>query len=83
MIDKQKHIILKEEKSKREEEDKTKKVYQKMVEHIEADEQAREEHISSMQYMIDNKVQAYEGSILKKSELKEIAEITLSEKDSR
>lgn len=67
MIDKQKNNILKQEKSKREEEDKTKKVYQKMVEHIEAEQQAREEHINSMQYMIDSKVHAYEGSILKKS----------------
>lgn len=83
LIDKHKKIILKEEKNKKEEEDKTKKVYQKMVEYIGAEEQAREDHINSMQYMIDSKVQAFEGTVLKKSEMKEIAEITLSEKDSR
>ena len=44
-----------------------------MMEHIEEEYHEREEHINSMQFMIDSKVQAYEGAITKKAEMKEVA----------
>lgn len=46
-------MIVKEDKLKREEEDRTRKVYQKMVDHLEEEYGEREKHIGSVEGMID------------------------------
>ncbi len=51
-LKKQRQLILKENASKKEEEDRTKKVYQKMMEHLESEENEREAHLQSLKTMI-------------------------------
>ena len=58
-------------------------MYTKLVNHISAEENEREIHVGSMQYMVGNKIEAFEGCREKKEEMREIAEITLSERDTK
>jgi hypothetical protein len=66
-----------------EEDDKTKKIHQKLMEHLEEEKRERESHINNMETMISEKVALNENSELRKSEMKEIAENTLQDKDQK
>ena len=66
-IQKQKQIILKENAGKMEEEDKTKKIHQKLLEHLQAEQAEREAHINSLSTMIAEKVTLNENSELRRS----------------
>ena len=54
-----------------------------MIEHLNAEEQERSTHVGSMQHMIITKLDAIQGNREKKEEMREIAEVTLSEKDPK
>jgi hypothetical protein len=82
-IQKQKQIILKENAGKQEEEDKTRKVYTKLHEHLLAEQKERETHIASMMGMINEKQTVVENGEIRQSEMKEIAESTLQDKDAK
>jgi hypothetical protein len=82
-IQKQKQIILKENAGKQEEEDKTRKVYTKLNEHLQAEQRERETHIASMMGMINEKQTVVENGEIRQSEMKEIAESTLQDKDAK
>lgn len=82
-IQRQKQIILRENAGKLEEEDKTRRIHQKLLEHLEAEQQERASHVGSVTAMITEKVNLSENSELRRSEMQGIAESTMQDKDPR
>lgn len=77
-------VMLSQQATKmKEETDRVKKVYNKLVNHIAAEQNERDIHVGSMQYMIGTKVDAYEVNKERKHELRELAQITCSERDEK
>lgn len=54
----------------KEQTDKIRKMYGKMIEHVEGEYHERGEHLGSMEYMVNSKVMAYQGGIMKKEEMR-------------
>lgn len=54
-----------------------------MIQHVNAEEYERSTHVGSMQYMVITKLGAIQGNREKKEEMREIAEVTLSERDPK
>ena len=54
-----------------------------MLAHVNAEGGERGTHMGSMKYMVKNRVQAYQGAAGKRVEMREIAEVTMTEKDSQ
>ncbi len=53
-----------------EEEDKTRKIYQKLLDHLQAQQAERQAHISSVENMINEKVGLNEGNQIRRAEMK-------------
>lgn len=64
-----------------EEEDKTRKIYQKLLDHLQVEQGERQAHINSVENMINEKVGLNEGNEIRRAEMKEISENTLQDKD--
>ncbi len=82
-LSKTKEIITRENTSNHEEEDKTKKVYNKLVEHFDQEQREREESIASLERMIEEKNSLLEYTTMRSVEMKEIAESALQDKDGK
>lgn len=80
---KQKQIIELSKISLSEEEDRTQKIYQKLLEHLEEENMEREAHISNLNRMIEEKVMVNESTEMRQTEMKEIAENALQDKDGK
>ena len=80
---KNRNMLIDEATKMKEQNDRVKKVYNKLVHHINAEENQRDIHVGSMQYMLGTKIDAIQGNRVKKQELKEVAEITLAQKDEK
>ena len=72
-LSKTKEIIVRENTNNHEEEDKTKKVYNKLVEHFEQEQREREESIASLERMIEEKNSLLDYTTVRSVEMKEIA----------
>ena len=82
-LSKTKEIIVRENTNNHEEEDKTKKVYNKLVEHFEQEQREREESIASLERMIEEKNSLLDYTTMRSVEMKEIAESALQDKDGK
>lgn len=75
------NIVSREEKVVGEETDRAKKVYEKLVGQLEAEARERREHLDSLALSISAKQEMRDISSLRESQIAEIAERAMQDKD--
>lgn len=80
-LKKQKEVIVIDKTDMSEADDRTNKIYKKFLNQLKAEQNEREEHISDLETMIDERQRLNEFNMLRSTEMMDIAERAMQDKD--